>query len=128
MLSTTNIAQRVDELDWSRIYRDLDERGYALTPRILSEEECEELKSGFINESMDEGTTGLRVFRERFYRCFLRRADALFELCNVILTADSIPAPVHLRVASADRRGKLGGWILQLQRIAEYEARPAAKC
>ena len=44
MLSTTNIAQRVEELDWSRIYRDLNERGYALTRRILSEEECEELK------------------------------------------------------------------------------------
>jgi len=39
MLSTTNIAERVEELEWSRIYHDLDERGYALTPRILSEEE-----------------------------------------------------------------------------------------
>ena len=47
MLSTTNIAQRVHELDWSRIYRDLDERGHAKTPRILSEAECEELKSLF---------------------------------------------------------------------------------
>jgi hypothetical protein len=58
-----------------------------------------------MNESMDEGTTGLRVFGERFYRCFLRRADALFELCDAILTAGSIPAPVHLSVASACRRG-----------------------
>ena len=46
-----------------------------------------------MNESMDEGTTGLRVFGERFYRCSLRRADALFELCDAILTAGSIPPP-----------------------------------
>ena|SRR5215216_5629344 len=58
-----------------------------------------------MNESMDEGTTGLREFRERFCHCFLRRADALFELCDAIPTAGSVPAPVHLSVASAYRRG-----------------------
>jgi hypothetical protein len=78
---------------------------------------------------MDEGTTGLRVFRERFYRCFLRRADALFELCDVILTADSIPEHLSTSLLRPPTGAvSLGGWILQLQRIAEYEARPAAKC
>ena len=49
METTFNIAKQVEDLDWSRIYRDLDERGYAKTPRILSEDECEELK-GFFGE------------------------------------------------------------------------------
>jgi uncharacterized protein len=63
MLFTTNIAQRVDELDWSRIYRDLDERGYALTPRILSEEECEELKSLFSEEDRFRNVIDMRQVR-----------------------------------------------------------------
>jgi uncharacterized protein len=63
MLSTTNIAQRVDELDWSRIYRDLDERGYALTPRILSEEECEELKRLFSEEDRFRSVIDMRQVR-----------------------------------------------------------------
>jgi hypothetical protein len=63
MLSTTNIAQRVEELDWSRIYRDLDERGYALTPRILSEEECEELKGLFSEEDRFRSVIDMRQVR-----------------------------------------------------------------
>jgi hypothetical protein len=63
MLSTTNIAQRVEELDWSRIYRDLDERGYALTRRILSDEECEELKSLFGEEDRFRSVIDMRRVR-----------------------------------------------------------------
>jgi hypothetical protein len=33
-----------------------------------------------------------------------------------------------LKGASREWRISLGGWILQLRRTAEYEARPAAKC
>ena len=33
-----------------------------------------------------------------------------------------------LKGAGREWRISLGGWILQLQRAAEYEARPAAKC
>ena len=50
MLSTTTIARRVEELDWSRISSNLDERGYTVTPRVLSEDECEGLAGLF-----DEG-------------------------------------------------------------------------
>ena len=63
MVSTTNIAQRVEELDWSRIYRDLDERGYALTRRILSDEECEELKSLFSEEDRFRNVIDMRQVR-----------------------------------------------------------------
>jgi hypothetical protein len=33
----------------------------------------------------------LRTFRDSLYECFDRRADALFELTDAILTADVLP-------------------------------------
>jgi hypothetical protein len=47
----------------------------------------------------------LRAFRGSLYRCFDRRADALFELTDAILTAGSVPSPVHLSLAAVHRRG-----------------------
>jgi hypothetical protein len=38
----------------------------------------------------------LRTFRNSLYECFDRRADALFELAEAILTAGVVPSPVHL--------------------------------
>jgi hypothetical protein len=47
----------------------------------------------------------LHAFRDSLYRCFDRRADALFELTDAILTAGSVPSPVHLSLAAVHRRG-----------------------
>ena len=47
----------------------------------------------------------LRVFRNSLYRCFDRRADALFELTDALLTAGPVPSPPHLSLAAAHRRG-----------------------
>jgi hypothetical protein len=48
----------------------------------------------------------LRTFRDSLYRCFDRRADALFELADALLTAaGTVPSPVHLSLATAHRRG-----------------------
>lgn len=63
METTTNITKRVENLDWSRVFRDLDERGYALTPPILSEEECEELKGLFGEEDRFRTTVDMRRVR-----------------------------------------------------------------
>ncbi len=63
MLSTDTIARRVRDLDWSRIRRDLDERGYAATPRILSEDECDELKGLFGAEDRFRTTVDMRRVR-----------------------------------------------------------------
>jgi hypothetical protein len=58
----------------------------------------------------DEGPTlrdpalELSDFRSRLYRCFGRRADALFELTDAILT-NANPSMVHLSLASVHRRG-----------------------
>jgi hypothetical protein len=48
----------------------------------------------------------LRAFRDSFHRCFDRRADALFELTDALLTAGTVPSsPVHLSLVPAHRRG-----------------------
>jgi hypothetical protein len=46
----------------------------------------------------------LGTFRHSFYECLHRRADALFELTDAILTADAVPAPVHLSLEAPHRR------------------------
>ena len=46
----------------------------------------------------------LRAFRGELHACFLRRADALFELADAILVAGTIPSPVHLSLAGVHRR------------------------
>ena len=47
----------------------------------------------------------LSTFRRSFYECLHRRGDALFELADTILTADSVPSPVHLSLEASHRRG-----------------------
>ena len=47
----------------------------------------------------------LGTFRHSFYECLYRRADALFELTDALLSADSVPSPVHLSLEASHRRG-----------------------
>ncbi|MDX6379646.1 MAG: hypothetical protein QOI57_670 [Rubrobacteraceae bacterium] len=48
----------------------------------------------------------LRFFPDSLYRCFVRRAEALFELEDaVLLTAGIVPSPVHLSLQPSHRRG-----------------------
>ena len=46
-----------------------------------------------------------RAFRNSLYNCLHRRADALFELTDALLTAEQIPSPVHLSLQPSHRRG-----------------------
>src|SRR5918992_1389552 len=46
-----------------------------------------------------------RAFRSSLYDCLHRRADALFELIDALLTAEVIPSPVHLSLQPSHRRG-----------------------
>ena len=48
---------------------------------------------------------GLGAFREELYACHTKRADALFELTDAVLTAGSVPSPPHLSLTVAHRRG-----------------------
>jgi DDE superfamily endonuclease len=52
-----------------------------------------------------ESYDALRAFRRSFYECLDRRADALFELTDAILTAEAVPSPVHLSLQASHRRG-----------------------
>jgi hypothetical protein len=47
----------------------------------------------------------LRAFRSSLYDCLQRRADALFELTDALLTAQAVPSPVHLSLQPSHRRG-----------------------
>ena len=45
-------------------------------------------------------------FRRSFYACLHRRSDALFELADAILAAESaVPSPAHLSLRAPHRRG-----------------------
>jgi hypothetical protein len=46
-----------------------------------------------------------RAFRSSLYDCLHRRADALFELTDALLTAETVPSPVHLSLQPSHRRG-----------------------
>jgi len=46
-----------------------------------------------------------RSFRNSFYGCLDRRADALFDLTDALLTAEAVPSPVHLSLQASHRRG-----------------------
>ncbi len=47
----------------------------------------------------------LIAFRHSLYSCLGRRADALFELTDAILTAGPQPSPAHLSLEPTHRRG-----------------------
>ena len=55
-------------------------------------------------ERSDAGTH-LQAFRADLYACFGHRADALFELCDAVLTAGPVPSPAHLSLEPSHRRG-----------------------
>jgi hypothetical protein len=65
---------------------------------------------------MDSLAESLRAFRDSFYRCFNRRADALFELTDAILTAGSVTSPVHLSLVTFHRRRSWGSLYAALGR------------
>ena len=47
----------------------------------------------------------LHSFRVQMYGCFTRRADALFELVDALLTAARVISPAHLSLEPVHRRG-----------------------
>ena len=47
----------------------------------------------------------LHAFRSALYTCFSKRADALFELTDALITGGPQPSPVHLSLQPQHRRG-----------------------
>jgi len=54
---------------------------------------------------MSVATNDLLAFRDDFYACLHRRADALVELADAVLSAGSLPSPVQLSGEPVHRRG-----------------------
>ncbi len=52
-----------------------------------------------------EALSTATAFRTSLYGCFGKRADALFELVDTVLTADPVPSLVHLSLEASHRRG-----------------------
>jgi hypothetical protein len=59
---TDEITERVDGLDWDDLARRLDERGYAITPRVLEPAECAEL-SGLFDDGRFRSTVDMARYR-----------------------------------------------------------------
>src|SRR5215210_4006470 len=59
---------------------------------------------GHIMEPLD-ALLAFGSFRNSFYECLDRRADALFDLTDALLCAESVPSPVHLSLQTSHRRG-----------------------
>lgn len=54
--------------------------------------------------SGEREVSDLRSLQTSIHGCMRRRADALFELTDAILTAGSVPSPPHLSLALIHRR------------------------
>jgi hypothetical protein len=70
-ITSITLEGRIDGLDWTTLRRELDERGFAVTDRILAGEECRELAELFDG---DEFRSTIDMARHRFgdgrYRYF----------------------------------------------------------
>lgn len=53
---------------------------------------------------MPDAFASLCAFRAALYACFTRRAAALFDLIDALLSVESVPSPVHLSATPAYRR------------------------
>jgi uncharacterized protein len=82
MTTTTSIGleERIDALDWTDLRRELDERGFALTDRVLRADECEELAGLFDGDGF---RSTIDMARHRFgdgrYRYFAHPLPALVQ-------------------------------------------------
>jgi uncharacterized protein len=58
------IGERIEQLDWERLRRALDERGYAVTPKLLKAGECRDLAALFDDDGLHRSVIDMR--RHRF--------------------------------------------------------------
>ena len=59
--------------------------------------------TGGVDQSL--ATARLRGFREEAFGCLGRRRDALFELVDGLLAAESMPSLPHVSLSPVHRRG-----------------------
>jgi hypothetical protein len=78
--AASDMVERVYALDWNRLRRQLDERGFALTERILDEQECRALAGLFDGEGFRSTIDMARHrFGDGWYRYFAHPLPALIQ-------------------------------------------------
>jgi hypothetical protein len=58
-----DIQQRISQLNWNGITENMNERGYALTPKVLTDAECDELINQYNNETLYRKTINMERYR-----------------------------------------------------------------
>jgi uncharacterized protein len=60
------LADRIEDLDWTELRRGLDEQGWAVTPKILSASECRELAGLYDDDGNGRFRSVIDMRRHRF--------------------------------------------------------------
>lgn len=60
---SANIVQRIESLDWSLHAESLQEKGYAVLPKILSEEECAQLAASYDDNTLYRSTINMKRYQ-----------------------------------------------------------------
>jgi hypothetical protein len=58
-----DIQQRIDLLNWEKVLEDMNDNGYALVPKILTNKECDEFISQYNNEALYRKTINMERYR-----------------------------------------------------------------
>jgi uncharacterized protein len=62
----TELADRIEDLDWEELRSGLDERGWAVTPKLLSASECKELAGLYDDDGNGRFRSVIDMRRHRF--------------------------------------------------------------
>jgi uncharacterized protein len=111
------VADRIAGLDWPDLTAQLDERGYALTPPLLSPAECRELASAFGEDERFRSTIDMRRYRfgEGEYKYFDAPLPAVVEQARQAL----YPPLAELANTWAERLGEPTGFPDRLDAFLE---------
>lgn len=72
MSDATEIELRLDRLDWMRIRAQLDERGYMVTPPVLTTRDCDALRASYGDDQLFRSTVAMSrwAYGQGEYRYF----------------------------------------------------------
>ncbi len=60
---TENLIQSIENLDWRLHSESLHEKGYTVLPKILSDEECEQLAASYDNHALYRSTINMKRYQ-----------------------------------------------------------------
>ena len=62
-MAMRNIIQKIENTDWPNIAEAMNQKGYANIPKLLSDEQCEQLKSSYDNPDLYRKTVVMARYR-----------------------------------------------------------------